>query len=138
MQFEEEIEIKGTPEVVFSLYEDVINWKSWDTEVQNSSINGKFISGVNGKLTPKKGPESKIKLESVILNSSFLVTSNLPLCKISFNHELLPSDLGVIVKHSVSFTGLLSPIFGRLIGSQIKKGLPNTMLGLKNAAEAKS
>ena len=138
MKFEEEIEIKATPEAVFSLYEDVLNWSAWDPEVKTSSISGQFTSGASGKLKPKSGPESKIVIESVIPNKSFLAKSNLPLCKMSFDHEILPIKNGVKVVHRVIFTGLLSPLFGRLIGTQIKNGLPNTMQGLKHAAETKS
>ena len=136
--FESKITIKATPETIFSLYADVSNWNKWDPEVKKSSINGTFISGVIGKLKPISGPESKIKIERVNINKSFLVTSNLPLCKMSFDHQLSVFESSVDVIHSVSFTGLLSPLFARLIGSQIKKGLPNSMAGLKRVSEAKS
>ena len=51
-----------------------------------------------------------------------------------------PDVLAIIWASSslVSFTGFLAPIFGRLIGSGIKKGLPNTLNGLKVAVESKS
>jgi hypothetical protein len=53
-----------------------------------------------------------------------------------FEHEIIENDVNSIsVVHRVIFAGFLAPIFGRLIGSQIKKGLPNTLLGLKKAAE---
>jgi hypothetical protein len=53
-----------------------------------------------------------------------------------FEHEISANGTNSIsVVHRVKFTGFLAPIFGRLIGSQIKDGLPNTLLGIKKAAE---
>ena len=55
-----------------------------------------------------------------------------------FEHEL-SSYLGETkAVHRVTFKGLFSPLFGRLIGSQIRKDLPNTLQGLKRAAEHQS
>ncbi len=139
MNFESEIIIKASSKKVFELYEDVANWSAWDPDVKTSSIVGKFETGAIGKLKPKSGPESKILFSSVVTDESFTVSSNLPLCKMSFEHELTSVGNNEIkVTHRVSFTGFLAPLFGRLIGSGIKKGLPHTLNGLKVAAESKS
>jgi hypothetical protein len=53
-------------------------------------------------------------------------------------HELVQTSKGTEVSHKVIFSGLLSPVLGRLIGSGIRKGLPATMRGLKDAVESKS
>jgi len=139
MNFESKIIIKASTKEVFELYEDVAKWSTWDPDVKTSSIEGKFETGAIGKLKPTSGPESKILFFSVVTDESFTVNSNLPLCKMSFEHEL--SSVGnneIEVIHRVSFSGFLAPIFGRLIGSGIKKGLPHTLNGLKVAAESKS
>ncbi len=138
MNFEEIIDINASAKVVFSLYENVARWNSWDPEVGSSSIDSTFTSGSSGKLKPKNGPETKIHFIEVIPNKSFLVSSKLPLCKISFDHEINTNKSGVKVVHRVKFEGVLSPLFGRIIGAQIKKGLPQTLQGLKNAAESVS
>ena len=138
MQIEERIKIKATPEQIFTIYENVSEWSSWDPDVQSSSIDGKFKAGAKGKLKPTKGPEAKIDFTEVTRNKSFTTTSKLPLCTMSFEHELASTSEGTEVTHKVAFSGLLSPVFGRLIGRGIKKGLPATMLGLRNAAESKS
>jgi hypothetical protein len=53
-----------------------------------------------------------------------------------FEHELSPTASGTTtIVHRVSFSGFLSPLFSRVIGSQIRKGLPQTMAGLKRAVE---
>ncbi len=138
MQFEAQIVIATTPEKVFALYENVTAWSSWDPDIKASSITGSFSSGATGSLQPSSGPKAKINFTEVMTNQSFTVEAKLPLCIIRFEHELTPLPSGTNAKHRVTFQGLLSPFFGRVIGSQIRKGLPNTLQGLKRAAEHQS
>jgi len=135
MQFEESIEIQASSEVIFALYADVPAWATWDPDVHSSSIAGEFVSGSVGKLKPSSGPEANITFTEIIANKSFTVESKLPLCVMRFEHELFPTAVGTTAVHRVSFYGFLSPIFSRIIGNQIRKGLPQTMAGLKHAAE---
>lgn len=134
-QLSEEITVNAKPERVFALYEDVTNWNRWDPDVASSSITGPFTVGTSGKLKPTKGPEAKIEILSIERNKSFTVQSRLPLCTIMFEHELLAVKGSTRVIHRVSFNGLLSFFFGRVVGSQIRKGLPGTLRGLKQAVE---
>lgn len=138
MQFEEQIVIAAPPEKVFALYENVTAWSSWDPDVKTSSIEGSFSSGASGSLQPSSGPKARIKFTEVMPNRSFTVETKLPLCVMRFEHELTLLPSGTNAKHRVTFQGLLSPFFGRVIGSQIRKGLPNTLQGLKRAAEHQS
>ena len=136
IQFSEQITIDVKPEKIFALYEAVEQWKHWDHDVTSSSISGPFAAGAVGKLKPSKGPEAKITIASVARNKSFTVKSKLPLCVMTFEHELLPLKNVTQVIHRVSFKGPLAFFFGRVIGSQIRKGLPGTLQGLKRAAES--
>ncbi|MCA2997643.1 MAG: SRPBCC family protein [Rhodocyclaceae bacterium] len=135
MQFEQQILISAPVEKIFALYANVAGWSCWDPDVKSSSINGAFASGANGTLEPTKGPKAKIAFIEVIPYRSFTVESKLPWCLMHFEHELSASTGKTKVVHRVVFKGLLSPLFGLLIGSQIRKGLPITLQGLKDAAE---
>jgi hypothetical protein len=53
----------------------------------------------------------------------------------TFEHELFPAEDSTRVVHKVSFSGPLSFLFYRMVGSQIRKGLPGTLRGPKQAAE---
>ena len=138
VQFEEQIVIAAQPEKIFALYANVAAWSSWDPDVKTSSIEGSFSSGVSGSLQPSSGPKVRIKFTEVIPDRSFTVESKLPLCVLRFEHELTLLPSGTNAKHRVTFQGLLSPFFGRVIGSQIRKALPNAMQALKRAAEHQS
>lgn len=135
MHFEESIVISAPAEKVFSLYANVAGWPSWDPDVKEASIDGALASGVAGTLHPSNGPKSKIILTEVAPNRLFTVESKLPLCVMRFEHELSNASGQTKALHRVSFSGALSPLFGRLIGSQIRKGLPHSLQGLKRAAE---
>lgn len=129
------IRINASMERVFSLYADIASWKSWDPEVAEVNLTHGLTQGSTGYLRPKKGPGQKITISEVKEGQSFTASCRLPLCQISFVHELSVQDLMTVATHSVSFSGPLSGIFGKLIGGQIKKTLPATMRGLKQAAE---
>jgi len=135
MQFEEKVLINAPLEKVFSLYANVSDWSLWDPDVKSSSVSGAFTSGATGVLEPSSGPKAKIVFTEVIPNQSFTVESKLPLCIMRFEHELSSTGNQTQALHRVSFAGFLSPFFGWLIGSQIRKGLPHTLKGLKRAAE---
>ncbi len=136
MHFANSVEIAAQPGSIFSLYSNVSDWPSWDPEVETSSLSGPFVTGTWGKLKPKGGPSSKIELIEVSAGKSFTVQCKLPLCAMRFEHQLVQKGTLTVATHSVSFTGLLSPLFGLLIGTGIKKTLPSTLDGLKRAAEA--
>ena len=136
IQFSEEITIKVRPERIFELYEAVEHWKHWDPDVTSSSISGSFAAGAVGKLKPVKGPEVKIIIVSVQKDKSFTMESKLPLCTMTFEHELSTLKSATQVIHRVSFEGLLAFFFGKVIGNQIRKGLPGTLRGLKHVAES--
>ena len=135
MKFEESIEIQAPAETVFALYADVSSWSSWDPDVRSSSIEGAFTSGATGRLKPSSGPEARIFFTEIVADRFFTVESKLPLCVMRFEHELSETSTGTTAIHRVTFSGPLSPIFSRLIGGSIRKVLPQTMAGLKRAAE---
>ncbi|WNJ97661.1 polyketide cyclase [Vibrio ruber] len=135
MEFEERIKIEASPQIIYSLYSDVVNWNQWDKEVQYSELNGEFKSGSTGVLKPTRGPKSKISITNVELNKSFTVTSKLPFCLVTFEHNLIETKDATEVIHKVKFTGLTRYIFGSLIGKKIHRGLPITLNGLKDRAE---
>lgn len=94
-----------------------------------------FHGGAKGVIYPQGGPKSQLKFTQVNRSNGFKVECNLPLCVMKFDHELTTINGQTQALHRVTFVGLLSPIFGRLIGSSLKKSLPKALEALKNAAE---
>jgi Polyketide cyclase / dehydrase and lipid transport len=135
MQFEVNTLINAPAATVFALYENVAQWPVWDTDVKSASIQGAFVSGARGVIVPNGGPKSDIVFSEVIRNKSFTVDCKLPLCMMRFEHELEAQGNGTRATHRVIFDGLLAPLFGRLIGSGMRKSLPKVMESLKAVAE---
>lgn len=135
MQIEFSTQINAPASAVFALYENVPQWTVWDTDVKSASIEGPFVSGAKGVIVPNGGPKSNIVFTEVIRNKGFTANCKLPLCGMRFEHELHAKDGGTHVTHRVIFSGLLAPLFGRLIGSGMRKTLPHVLAKLKEVAE---
>jgi uncharacterized protein YndB with AHSA1/START domain len=138
MQFELSTVIAAPAERVFALYANVSQWPQWDPDLKSASIDGAFASGAKGVVAPHGGPKSNVVFMNVIPNRSFTVSCKLPLCEMRFEHELVEVDGGTRATHRTVFEGLLAPLFGRLIGSGMRKTLPNALAGLKALAERKT
>jgi len=136
MQVEHSVLVNTAPERLFALYADVPHWNRWDPDTKASSIQGPFQTGTSGSLTPTKGNTVSMVLTSVVQDRSFTVEVKIPLFRMVFEHELLPAQEVTKVIHRVTFSGALSFLLGRVIGSQLNKGLPVTLAKLKAAAEA--
>jgi Polyketide cyclase / dehydrase and lipid transport len=135
MKIEESIQINAPAATIFALYENVAQWPVWDTDVKSASIQGAFASGARGVIVPNGGPKSDILFSEVIRNKSFTVDCKLPLCMMRFEHELKEQGGSTIATHRAIFDGFLAPLFGRLIGSGMRKTLPKVMQSLKATAE---
>jgi Polyketide cyclase / dehydrase and lipid transport len=137
MQFEASTQINASSAAVFSLYANVAGWPTWDSDVKTASLEGIFESGAKGVIVPNGGPKSEIIFTEVVQRKKFTAQCKLPLCTMRFEHEL--DDVkgsGTQATHRVIFKGPLAPLFGRLIGSGMRKTLPHALAGLKRAAEA--
>jgi uncharacterized protein YndB with AHSA1/START domain len=139
MQFEASTQINAPRASVFSKYSNVAAWPTWDPDVKSASLTGAFVSGAKGVIVPHGGPKSEIIFTEVVADKKFIAQCKLPLCTMRFEHELT-EEAGSVTRatHRVIFQGLLAPLFGRLIGSGMRKTLPNALAGLKRAAEAKA
>lgn len=135
MKFKHSIFIDRKPADIYSVYENVSGWPTWDLETESASIDGEFAVGTTGKIKPKGAPQSKIKLVEVTPDKSFTVECGLPLCKMSFVHILTEKDQGTDVVNEVNFTGLLAPLFSRMVGKAIDKTIPESLQGLKSFTE---
>jgi Polyketide cyclase / dehydrase and lipid transport len=137
MQFESSTTINAPISTVFGLYTDVGNWPSWDPDLKASSLKGAFASGAVGEVKPHSGPKSELKFVEVIQGKSVRMECKLPLGVMHFDYELQTQGNATVATHRTTFSGLLAPIWIRLIGSGMKKTLPAALAGLKKAAESK-
>ncbi len=135
MKFQTSTLIQAPAAHIFSIYANVADWPRWDPDAKSASIDGNFVSGATGVVVPHGGPKSKILFTRVTADRGFVVECKLPLCTMRFEYELEAQGDATLATHHVTFEGLLSPVFGRLIGSGMKKSLPAALTALKTLAE---
>ena len=126
-----------TPEIVWQIWTDVENWNQWDSGVQWCKMEGAFEEGVKGKLKPKGGPVSSLKLVEVIRLKKFVDQAALPLAKLLFIHELDLEGQQVKITHTIRIAGPLSFLFARLLGAKLAKDLPSSVKNLARLAQEK-
>lgn len=135
MKFAQSIQINVTSDKVFEVYQNVKQWSEWNSGIEFSSISGPFKTGTKGELKHLTGPINKIFFNEVTHNKSFTTVRKLPLCMMYCEHKLSSNENGTNVTHKVRFKGILAPLFGRLIGKNIKQDLPTVMNSLKKHLE---
>jgi hypothetical protein len=137
MQFESSRVIHAPAATLFAIYADVPNWPAWDPDAKSASIQGPFVSGAIGRVVPHGGPPSTVRFVEVVPNARFRVQCRLPLCAMHFDYLLSEDGDATRVTHRVTFVGLLSPVFGRLIGSGMRRNLPTALERLASIAEGR-
>ncbi len=138
MVIEEQIVIHAPPQAIFAVYADVARWNTWDPDTKSSSLAGPFQVETWGRLAPAKGREIGIKVTSVVPDRSFTVARGVPLFHMVFEHELTPVGDVTSVVHRVTFSGALTFLLGRLVGAQVRQGLPGTLASLKRLVESRA
>lgn len=138
MRFEHSIDISADAKTVFHAYQNVSEWSQWDPETEAASIDGDFTVGTTGTIKPKGAPKSKMKLIEVTEDRSFTVECGLPLCKMHFIHLINPGENGTNLVNQIEFSGILGPVFAKLVGKSISKTLPESLAGLKRHIENES
>lgn len=136
MSIEHSIDISRSAQHIFAIYKDVESWAKWDPDVEAVGMDGHFAQGTTGWLKPVDAPRTKTTMTHVQEPATFTVEARLPLCKLHFEHVLDTRGNITVATHKVLFSGLLAPVFSRIIGPKIRKGIGGTMQGLKEYAES--
>lgn len=125
----------ATPEQLWRRYSDPGSWPEWDAETERVTLHGPFEAGTKGELKPVGAPSTKFQMLEVDEPVSFSDVSYLPLAKMHFAHRIEPADDGTRFTHHVTISGPLSPLFARVIGRKVAKGMPTAMRKLGQLAE---
>ena len=111
------------------------HWTKWDPAVEWVRLDGTLQVGTRGEMKPKGGPKTKFTITRVDPCRGFSDRSHLPLTNLDFNHDVTrASDGTVTITHTVTFSGPLAFIFSRIIGKNIKAGLPDAVQKLAQLA----
>lgn len=112
------------PAAVWRLWESVPRWPEWDEGLDAIEFAGALTVGSAGRITPTGGPSWPFTIISAEPGVRFTDETRLPLCRLRFAHELGEAGGGrTAVTITVSFHGLLAPLFRRVIGKDIAADL---------------
>ncbi len=137
MAVEHRITIQAPPAIIFSIYQDVKGWHTWDPDTRQATLDGPFRVGSKGRLVPTRGNAVPMELTQLVPDVSFTVESRIPFFRMVFEHELSPVQGATEVVHRVTFYGLLSLLLGPMLSRQLHAGLPVTLGRLKAVAESR-
>jgi len=136
--FSHTLETVATPEAIWTLWIAVGWWPEWDTELVSAQLDGEFVLGATGQLTPKLGPVSNFVVSQLDWGKSCTFVTQLPFCQLKVHRFLSLNEASLQFTHEVSFVGPLSFIFCRILGPRFQRALPDAMVSLKDIAEAQA
>lgn len=124
-------------EKIWALWADPENWTVWDDGLEWVKTEGPFEAGTSGELKPKGGPAVKFEFVAVIENEGFVDVTKLPLARMRMTHSLDDGEDGkLLMSQRVEISGLMQPLFAKLIGSGMKTDMPVAMRSLLTKAGA--
>jgi hypothetical protein len=135
MKFSHTIKTTASPASIWKIWTDVDNWSKWDTELMAAKLDGDFELGAGGMLTPLGGKKARFNIIEFDRGNSYTFTLDLPLSNLNIYRYLESRSDGTYFTHEVSFTGLLAPLFGTILGRKFRSVLPSVMENIRRIAE---
>lgn len=131
----------ASKEVIWQLWEDVENWKSYDTVLKYSYLQdgALFEVGATGYVKARGAPKTKFELIHVDSGNSFVESLKLPFWNtLELKRRVVVVGPGeVAFTHEVDFKGPLKGLMYSLLAKRFKKDLRMVMVNMKDIAEAK-
>lgn len=124
----------GTAQAVWKIVSNAKTWPQWDKELEWVTFNGPFVKKTTGSMKPKNAPKAHFTLTECIPNHLFSTVTQLPLTKLIFTQKLTENNGIVTIHHHVETRGFFAMPFAFLIGSKIKKHMPEAMEKLLSMA----
>jgi len=135
------VSTSASKKTIWHLWEDVKNWKDYDTILQYSYLldDAPFAVGATGYVKASNAPKTKFELVAVNHGISFVESLKLPLfSSLLLKRRFEPSEEGTtIFTHEVEFKGSAKYLMCMIMAGTFKKELPRVMHNLRDVAEQK-
>lgn len=123
------------PEAIYTVWADVAGWSGWDPDTRWARLDGPFAAGSRGRIAPQKGFPVSFELTHRVSNRAFTIVCPVLGNRMTFVHSMDYLDGQLMVSHSVQFSGWLSGLLMRQVGSDVARGLPLTLTRLRARCE---
>jgi hypothetical protein len=113
--FEYFLRTTAAADVLWPLYAEIDNWLRWDGGLTAVTIDGPFVAGTTGTVTPEGMEPFPFTLTSVEAGRSFADVTPIPDGELTFEHWLEPVEGGTVVRHRVTLTGPAADEMGPMV-----------------------
>ncbi len=121
------VETKATPTQIWSIWQDVENWKTWDEQIELSQIDGPFQTGTHGSTKFIGTPLFKTLLTQVEPLKLVVQEAYLSFAKVVSYQSMRQVDDKTEVTFQVEIRGPLSFFYACMLRRFIKKKIPPEM-----------
>lgn len=126
---------QASPDVIWRLWSDVLNWNTWDEGIETVSLEGAFAPGSEGTLTPGGASPLPYRILEATPLQSFSDVTELPGAHLEFIHRLEVTPAGTKITHRVEISGPAWQAYAEGLGQALKQDLPKTLAKLAQVAE---
>ena len=127
-------------ETIWHLWEDVENWKTYDTVLQYSYLenDAEFVVGATGYVKARRAPKTKFELTEVDTGNAFVESLKLPLWStLELKRRVVKLDNKTVAfTHEVEFNGRFKWLMYQILAKRFKKDLKMVMENMKTLAES--
>ena len=129
------LDVRASADVVWAIWSKPDAWHEWNPDVISVSLDGELAPGTSGEMLTKQR-RHQITFVWVQPGRSFaLEISPMPLIKLLFACEVMPTERGCTISQRVDITGPLARLFGGPMSKQIGDTFPPILEALKHTAE---
>lgn len=121
---------------LWARYADPTRWPEWDHGIRRVTMQAPMAVGARGAIWPVKGPPAPMIFTEVTTGVGFTTVTRLPLGRLTFTHDVAQTASGSRFTHQVTISGLLAPLYARVVGRGIAAGLPTAMQTLARLARS--
>jgi len=130
---------RARKKTIWKLWEDVENWKDYDTIIEYSYLqdDADFEAGAKGFVKTDGAPRTRFEITAVDHGNSFVESLKLPLWSTLELKRYVSknNDDETVFTHEVEFKGLMKHAYYLLLAKTFKKELPLVMGRMKALAE---
>ena len=135
------LQAQADKDTIWMLWEDVENWKSYDTVLQYSYLldDADFAVGAIGYVKARGAPKTKFELISVDAGNAFVESLKLPLWNtLELKRRVTQIDEKTVAfTHEVDFKGPLKGLMYFFLAKRFKKDLRLVMTNMQALAEGR-
>ncbi len=125
---------------IWALWTDPASWATWDRGLTSARAEETLALGTVGTIVDLGGRESRFTVTEYEELSSYAFETRLPLARLVVRRSFIDgvsndADEPTLIRHDVSFSGILGRFWARRFGPGFRTLLPPTMYALITEAE---